>query len=363
MAHRTGTSLLVMAMALLTANQAFAQARAANTAANMPTNANVAYTGPTVNFSLGNPAAVPQSLFSSEKKYSLLLDLGSWSTSRLLRTMPDLTLYYRLSSNLIFNLATTQNTPPEVLLADFTPADGGTGSSITWTGRQSWAMGLTYRYSPALRLGIAVRTLGFTTRAREATPGLYTSYPPGIIQSYYGIDLGAHYQMKNLTLGVVLQEYVKMDSPEYVDGAAYFGLSDGVKTAPNVRLAPRRNAKFGLAWDVLPKTKSQLLADVNTLGEYALGVRQGVFSNTTFMAGWARKLHPLYENLKNDILSAGLEFKFGNVVLSGSVARFLKPDNWGSSAPYFSTLSNSNGEYKFFLLDQTVFRLNLGLSR
>ena len=363
MAHRTGTSLLVMAMALLTANQAFAQARAANTAANMPTNANVAYTGPTVNFSLGNPAAVPQSLFSSEKKYSLLLDLEPWAESRLITSMLDMTLYYRVTSKLMLNLATSQNAPAEALEGNYRLADGGESGSMSWTSRQNWSIGLTYRYSSALRLGLTMHNQEYATVVREATDTFYRR-TPSKTHSYLGFDFGMQYQMKNLRLGMVLRNFAQVSVQERVLSTRYFELSDGLKTAPNVRLTPRRSAEFGLAWDVLPQTKTQLLADVNTLGGFALGMRQGLFSKATLMAGWSRNQHPLYEDLKNDIFSTGLEFKFGDVVLSGSVAHFLKPNNSiYSNDPYFSTLSNSNGEYKFFLLDQTVFRLNLGLSR
>ncbi len=360
MADKSKHWLVTVVVLTFIAGRLPAQSQAVNTAVTMPTNASVAYTGPTVNFSLANPAAAPTDFFTTGKKYSLLLDPGSLAFKQNRRNLPDVTLYYRLTSNLLFNLATSQNASRDIVRADFTTPEGGNAQTMSWTARQTWAMGLTYRYTPALRLGIAVHNQEFRAQEQSAAPG----YQPALAteKSYLGLDLGMQYQRKNLTLGMVVRTFYGGDDQQFARSFGYFGLSDALKTAPNVRLRPRSRAEFGMAWDVLPKTNTQLLADVNTLGEVALGVRQGLSSKATFMAGWARKQHPLFENWQNDIFSTGLEFTLGNVVLSGSIARFFRPAGKASGLS-FDQISTESGTYKFSLFDQTAFRFSIGISR
>jgi len=273
----------------------------------------VATTGNDFNFARGNPAGV----FSpANSRLTLAFE-----------TNPDhfdsptqqFTLSYQINPLLRLSVgrwhptATSGMTASRLGLNDPDPLE-----ELSFTYRQDWCAGLGYRMHPNLFWGLSVRQEFYSARTKFATGWEDES-------EFLACDLGGYFRMQHFSFGLVLRNLLnhQLDAgsstlPNGVSGAWYAATFSGV------HFQPERALEAGIGWQ--PISLAQMLVDVTSLGEYALGMITQPFDWLSVRGGIGRRYDRIDAENPVDYGAVGMQCRIQSITLGAS---FIAPFDAG----------------------------------
>lgn len=297
---RTRIMLLSVLALFLTASLAFGQL--AYSPFTDGTVAYVALTGPGVNFARGNPAALTE---MKNRRISLSTEHNLQIVNALLKSF---SLQVQATSRLALAVSRWERTATTGAFAHRWPWDAHPLRFIDFGYNQNWSIGAGLRLTRNFSLGAAWRDEEYSATS------LY-SYRHVAKKGYEVFDFGALYVSQRFNLGVVYRGWRSDPSDDASDFEVTHPLPDGSTLTwkpvgfPHLQFAPREAWEAGLM--VQAHERVQVLGDVSSREEFALGVRLHVLQGLALTAGRGERDDRIYnvDRVRYNALGAQYHFQ------------------------------------------------------
>ncbi len=353
--NQFSVAVLPLVLLLMLPVSLFAQGLTATSYA--PTGAYVASSVPVANFGIGNPAALLDRMPSNQYAMSVLVPF--FNVKSMINNLPEFIGQFRISRKFLFLLANSQRISATSIHASRLPVPGSPNKyDLSWGFSQSWAAGAQYHFSPDLRLGLSFRNVRYGAGAflidYEQTR-LYSAAAP---QKYLVLDLGAQYDWNRWHFGLVLRNLAQKSLYRSSTYLTYNGQRlTNMSRYPGIQLEPRFKAELGVRWAIWPEHGTQLMMDVTSLGELALGAQQRLLGKAVLSAGVASRYDPIDLSSKVNYWSAGLKYRLKGITFGAIYGR-----PFGAEARVFY-VQNDNGAFKMKKFYPANFLITITLSQ
>lgn len=191
-------------------------------------------------------------------------------------------------------------------------------SGLSFTYRQDWCAGLGYQMRPNLFWGLSVRQEFYS-----ATSNFVSGWEEE--SEFLAGDLGGYFRLRYFSFGLVLRNLLnhQLDAgsstlPNGVSGAWY------ASTFSGVHFQPERTLEAGIGWQ--PISRAQVLVDVTSLGEYALGMITQPFDWLSVRGGIGQRYDRIDAENAVDYGAVGMQCRIRSITLGAS---FIAPFDAG----------------------------------
>ncbi|MDQ7053381.1 MAG: hypothetical protein Q9P14_10970 [candidate division KSB1 bacterium] len=255
--------------------------------------------------------------------YAMSVLVPIFNVKSMINNFPEFIGQFRVSEKFLFLLANSQRISATSIHASRLPVPGSPNTyDLSWGFSQSWAAGVQYHFSPDLRLGLSFRNVRYGGGAflidYEQTRLHFAAAP----QKYIVLDFGAQYDWNRWHFGLVLRNLVQKSLYQSSTYLTYNGqrLTD-MSRYPGIQLEPGFKAELGVRWAIWPEHGTQLLMDVTSLSEMALGAQQRLLGKAVLSAGVASRYDPIDLSNKVNYWSAGLEYHLKGITFGAVYGR------------------------------------------
>jgi hypothetical protein len=174
--------------------------------------------------------------------------------------------------------------------------------------QQDWSAGIGVQLKANLSAGITIRHENYTV-----LPAYLGPFP--FAQSFRVFDFGLRKSGRKLNFGLVLRNFYSNRTTEtFTQPIRFINLSDPTQSFDwyphqfnGVVLKPKFNLESGVHW--LVSTHWQLLGDLSSRMEYALGLRWRVFSKLFITAGNGKRFDRIYSDAAVTYTALGGQFQ------------------------------------------------------
>lgn len=264
-----------------------------------------------MNFALANPAIL--SNLPDNQRFILTLEVDHNNIETAFKDdLPDLSLQIVITSRITVALAQSKRAVPSQANANRGSRDDPSRQHplrfLVFGHQQDWSAGIGVQLQTDLSLGLAVRHENYTVVPPFLGPVTFG-------QSFRTFDLGLRRSDRRLNAGLVLRNFVKnRTSKPITESLRFVNLSDPAQSFDwnplqfnNVAFEPQFAVEGGAHW--MAGSHWQLLGDVSSRGEYALGLRWRVFSKFFVTAGNGKRFDRIYADAAVTYTALGGQFQ------------------------------------------------------
>ncbi len=261
----------------------------------------VALTGPGLNFARGNPAALAD---LQNKRINLSVESNLEKADA---PFKGFSLQMKVSSRLALAVGRWERTATTGTLAHRSPWDSHPLRFVNFGYRQNWSFGAGLLLTRNLSVGASLRQEEYSTSA------LY-SFGYVAKKDYEVFDFGAQYTSRRFNLGVIYRGW-RNDASD--DGSGFqvtHPLPDGSTLTwkpvdfPHLQFAPQEAWEAGFLLQAHERV--QVLGDLSSREEFALGVRMHVLAGLTLTAGRGERYDRIYNVDRVRYNALGAQYSF-----------------------------------------------------
>lgn len=258
----------------------------------------VALSGLGMDFASANPALL--STLPYDRRFAMTLETNHDDIENFFKDdLPDFSLQFAITSRFTIAFAQSERALPTQASALRSNADDPVRLHplrfLSFGYQHDWSAGLGVRLKADLSTGIAMRHENYTV-----VPAYLGPFP--FAQSFRVIDLGLRRFSSKLNLGLVLRNlYSNRTTEPFTQPIRFTNLSDPSQSFDwhphqfnSVALEPRFNLEGGAHW--LVSSHWQLLGDLTSRKEYALGLRWRVLSRFFITTGAGKRFDRIYRD-------------------------------------------------------------------
>jgi hypothetical protein len=278
------------------------------------TEASVAYIGLSglgMNFASANPAIL--STLPDNQRFALTLEANHNNIETTFKdNLPDFAFQLAITSRLVIALAQSERARPTE--ADARRASGNDPFRshplifLNFSYQYDWSAGLGLQLKPDLNLGIAMRHENYAV-----IPANFIPLP--FRQSFRTFDFGIRRSTQRLNAGLVLRNFIKNRTTElYLEPLKFVNAIDpddffvwNPTQFNGIAFEPKFALEGGVHWTA--GSHWQLLGDVSSRKEYALGLRWRMFSKLFITTGTGRRFDRVYSDAAVPYTSLGAQFQ------------------------------------------------------
>lgn len=278
------------------------------------TEASVAYVGLSglgMNFASANPAIL--STLPDNHRFALTLEADHNNIETSFKDdLQDFSLQFAITSRLTIAIAQSERTFP-------TQANAFRGSRddpflrhplrfLVFGYQQDWSAGIGVQLKTDLSLGLAVRHENYTVVPPYLGPVTFG-------QSFRTFDLGLRRSAQRLNAGLVFRNFIKNRTTKpFTQPLRFVNITDPTQSFDwdpmqfkGVAFEPKLALEGGVHW--MATSHWQLLGDISSRGEYALGLRWRVFSKFFITTGNGKRFDRIYSDAAVTYTALGGQFQ------------------------------------------------------
>lgn len=264
-----------------------------------------------MNFASANPAILSNLPVNQRFILTLEADHNNFETT-FKDDLPDLSIQVAITSRLIFALAQSKRAVPSQANANRGHRDDPFLQHplrfLVFGHQQDWSAGIGVQLQADLCLGLAVRHENYTV----VPPALG---PVAFGQSFRTFDLGLRKSVPRLNAGLVLRNLIKNRTTKpFTQPLRFVNLTDPTQSFDwnplqfnGVAFEPKFALEGGVLWTA--GSHWELLGDMSSRGEYALGLRWRVFSKFSVTSGNGRRFDRVYSDATVTYTALGGQFQ------------------------------------------------------
>lgn len=269
----------------------------------------VALSGLGINFAAANPATLND--IANGNRFAYILEATDGNIDETFENdLPDFALQMAIMQRLSIALAQSERALFSEASAFRAGGDDPFGQHplrfLAFVYQQNWSVGVGYRFNSGVGMGVSMRHESYAV-----FPWTLAAFPAG--QNFRTFDLGFRKSDKRLNWGVVLRNFLKDRTTTPYSEPITLVTGDGSRILwhptqfPGISFEPKFAVEAGIHWVV--SSHWQLLGDVSSRKEYALGLRWRVFSKFFFTAGSGKRFDRIYTDEAVKYGALGAQFQ------------------------------------------------------
>lgn len=264
-----------------------------------------------INFSAANPAIL--GTLPPDKRFAYTLDANEKNVEITFKDkFPDYCLQLAVTSRLTIAFTQTERQAFTTAVAFQRGVDHPLGG-LTFSYLEDWSVGVGYSIKPTLSAGLAMRHEAYAVTPMRLAPFSFW-------QQFRTFDLGIRKAGARFNFGIIFRNLIKNRTTEPFNQPVLIQIanSDSViawnpASFPGIAAEPAFRMECGAQW--LISSHWQLLADLSSRREYALGLRWRVLSTFFMTTGTGKRFDRIYDSEAVTYSSLGGQFQHKSFVL------------------------------------------------